>query len=468
MKKILVLTVLWAQLGWGWGEVGHHLIGRTAVEILKFHPALDPTELNAKSMDSVQNFLKIFQLKKYQQGHLANIPDTYWRNLESNQKEVGNLLGSPTHFFDSEILLTAANTQEISKAAIPLSYADAKSKFAAVSQFFNHVGSVPWRAQQFTDLYSRSLSQLVAQRCQESKRGEELTREATTYAGLLSHFTGDVTMPYHASIDYDAIAVGQKGIHSYFEQDLVDELETADLYSKVVQRAQVLLTSPGFVGNTPSLNLLKKKSFEMYPQQQPTQRTSALILALLDDSYSQIEKLRQLDYTYSIASLDEALVNPACKDFPVVKELKFQYDSLREEQKKVFGKVKVLSQPSSYHDKKIASACRRSPSARVNQDGELSPEGKTVAQWHEDFILSRLALAAAVTADIWVHYWLQSQQPQLCFTYLYAHKPSFISPTDPHCAGYALSESQKDFLMENGKSALPLGKSPKNLSCVSF
>ncbi|MFM8316693.1 MAG: hypothetical protein ACKOA8_20620, partial [Deltaproteobacteria bacterium] len=346
MKRLSLILGVWSQLCLGWGEVGHHLIARSAVELLTTHRELAPL-IETKS-ETAQSFLNVFRSKQYQQGHLANIPDTYWRNLDHGFEEDGNLLGSPSHYFDAESFLTPLKAKDFSSVSIPLSYAETKRKLPHLSGFFRE-GSLPWRAQQFTDLYQQALSKMVSQKCTPDKKGEELTREVLTYAGLMAHFTGDVSMPYHASIDHDAIAIGQKGIHGYFENDLVSELELSGLYAKVVARAEALMRSPVPLDETPSLETLRKTSKETYPSQLPNQETSALMMAVLADSFSLTEKLRQLDYTYAIATLDEALKLPYCQNLPVVLELKNQYDKLEKpEQKMLFGKVKVLSQPSDF------------------------------------------------------------------------------------------------------------------------
>ena len=92
---------------------------------------------------------------------------------------------------------------------------------------------------------------------------------------------------------------------------------------------------------------------------------------------------------------------------------------------------------------------------------------KTVAEWHEDLILKRLSLSAAITADIWATIWWEANHPSLCWTWDYALKPSFISPTDEACFGYATAENPNGFLKKDGTSALPW-KKPEGAPCVTF
>jgi hypothetical protein len=43
--------------------------------------------------------------------------------------------------------------------------------------------------------------------------------------GLLAHYSGDASMPFHATSDFNGWKTGEGGIHFYFENDCVDELE---------------------------------------------------------------------------------------------------------------------------------------------------------------------------------------------------------------------------------------------------
>lgn len=472
MKRLFFFALFVTQICWGWGEVGHHLIARSAVEILKSHPSLN-AKSNLADREALQSFLEVFHSKEYQEGHIANIPDTYWRNLDRGLSEEGTLLGSPSHYLDSEELLTVMKLKDLSQAhaqaKIPLTYAEAKKIFPQIHGFFKNVGSLPWRAQQFSELYSTALKKQRETKCEPSRKGELATRISLTFAGLLTHFTGDVSMPYHTTVDHDAIAVGQKGIHSYFEQDLVAELELNNLFAKITERARHLLKAEEANNETPTVTILRERATALYSESAIDHPTSALMMVLVSDSFSLIEKLRQLDYTYAIATLDEALKMSECQNLTVVKELKNQFDKLEEDPKAVFGKVKILSLPSGYHDKRTESACRRKPWTKIDQDGNLSEKGKTVAQWHEELIVERLALSAALTAEIWVQEWLKAGSPIFCSTYLYAHKPSFVSPTDSKCSGYALNEEPRNFIKKDGTSALNNLKNRRYLpDCISF
>lgn len=460
---ILFLATTHSSTFYGWGELGHHLIGKTAAEILPEHPDLkkNPTE-NTKS------FIALFAFKNIQQGHLSNVPDTYWRNLDEGLEEDGNLLGAPAHFFDSEIFMQFANPKDFFKTKIPLDYEQAVAALKK-GHFYKEVGSIPWRTQQLLNLYKYALSN-PAKDCATETRDNHPSRVATAYSGIMSHYSGDASMPYHASADYDGAAVGHKGIHKYFEEDLVYALEDDGLKLKVKKLAIQLLTENKNAKGLTTVSDLWAKARELYGDLKPEQEAIAVIISLLGDSFQHMETVRQLDYTYGLATLKEALEMTQCKDLPVVQELKTQYEKLETTaQKNAFLKVKVLSQPAGHHEKNVKPACRRHPSTRVDGVGMLDPNGKTVAQWNEELIIQRIALSTALTADLWVKGYLQSGAPKMCHTFKYGHRPSFISPTDPNCFGYALKENPKLFEKKKGGTVLPWKHSATSMDqCLKF
>jgi hypothetical protein len=57
------------------------------------------------------------------------------------------------------------------------------------------------------------------------------------YLGLLSHYSGDSTMPYHSASDWNGYESGLGGIHFYFEADCINALEP-NLSQAVLEVAQ--------------------------------------------------------------------------------------------------------------------------------------------------------------------------------------------------------------------------------------
>lgn len=381
LRNTLLVLVLGVNQAFAWGELGHHLVGRLSGKLLAHHPKVIEKLGAAKAEEETRrpgSFLYLFYAKRIMLGHLGNIPDSHWRNISP---EI-NALGDPTHYLDREYLLEFESQVGFAPSKIPLDYEDAKrllKKDKPKVDLFKEVGTVPWRAQQFADLYSNALKTYPRESCDALKKAKKLpSRDVQSYAGILSHFTADCSMPLHSTKDHDGVATNQMGLHWYWESDLVDALEPG-LEQKVWDRAlRYLKEQP-----------LHVRMKELYPKTESKHEVVALVLTLLEDSAKQVEMMKSLDRKYAI------------KDCP----------------------------------KNQKGICRRAPTERV--------EGKTVAEWNEPMIVERLALSTALTADIWARLWLEAGAPDLCYTWDYSHKPSFVSPSDANCFGYAGAKAGK-------------------------
>lgn len=376
MKRTIVIFVIFVtHVALGWGEAGHHLVGRLSAKLLAHHPLIVAKfghEMVLQERRRKNAFLNTFYERRFMLGHLGNIPDTYWRNLEESKTRMGN----PTHYLNREIVLEMESQVGFAIPKIPADYETAKrlvKKDKPKVNFFEQIGTLPWRAQQFANLYFQSLKQLPREACETlANQKKSHTLEVLTFAGLMSHFTADASVPLHATKYYDGKERDQKGLHSYWESDLVDALEEEDLEKKVWNRALGELSEGTF------FEAAKKK----YPNEDSKNRVAAYLLTLLDDSALQIPSLESLDRKYALKR---------CPN----------------------------------NEKNV---CRKAPWEKV--------EGKTIAQWNEPVIVERLALAVAVTTHIWATLWQEVGADDLCFTWDYAHKPEWISPTDPKVAGY--------------------------------
>jgi len=370
VKRVIpIFFCFLSSVALGWGELGHHMISRLSGRLVAEHP------LFPKDSPAGTSFAYVFQSRRLMLGHLSNVPDSHWRSYDQNLKEEVNLFGDPTHYFEMD-----RYTQ-----TVPLDYE--KAKVAVKSEnFFKEVGSLPWRAQQFYDLYVWSLKNAPKLSCEEiQKKKLAPARDAQAFAGLLAHFTEDVSMPLHATSNFDGVKTSQKGIHWYFESDLVDELEMQGLEKKVLERALALMKPLG-PSEAHTVASLRTKARELYPESEKRNGVAALMLVLLKDS---------LDTTPELLALD-----------------------------KKHG---------------------------LTNDGRKHPS--EAAPHFEPLIIERLALSVAVTTDLFVRGWIEAGSPEQCYTWDYALKPAFVSPTDPICMGYALKEPIKAFKKKNGKIA---------------
>ena len=216
MAWLLILALAAPRPGFCWGERGHNAIARAAAMRMSMDVAVDSGAAG------------YFQRYALELGHIANIPDIYWRSLGKDY----DALNSPTHYIDAD-----AWTDDI--ASLPLDYARAKELASKsrvdgkpVGLFEN--GTLIWRAQQ---LYEKMAAAFARAKSEEpgSKAFKADVQQALVYGGLMAHFIGDASMPYHTTIDHDGYATGNGGIHAFFESD-VPNTETPALELDVYRR----------------------------------------------------------------------------------------------------------------------------------------------------------------------------------------------------------------------------------------
>ncbi len=204
---------------WAWGEAGHNTVGRVAVRLL--------TDKN------VPELARVMAPKEYMMGHLSNIPDIHWRNIGKKTAD----LNGPTHFVDAEYVLSAgtrtpANLLPETMAAYANSIQSNCDKpkapvavcpeGATMSAKLNKTGTAPLRFEQLIKKMQDALAK--AKKAKSHAEMVEDVNEALLYAGLASHFIGDMAQPLHVTKNYDGWENGAGGLHSYFETDIVDAL----------------------------------------------------------------------------------------------------------------------------------------------------------------------------------------------------------------------------------------------------
>lgn len=216
--KLLLLAFSFypASAAFAWGEIGHFIIALVASKMVQ-----NP-ELKA--------FLKNHGLKL---GHVANIPDISWRQIPNNDKE-----GENSHFI---------NNGQIPLKDIPTDWNKLVEKVKKTSSetAIEH-GSLWWRADQFQRLAGQNVQQVGANK-PPSPAYDKAVFDMITNMGLLAHFVGDASMPWHNTNDYNGWQNGHGGIHGYYEEELVEALGLglADKIRKRVIELQKEQTGPG-------------------------------------------------------------------------------------------------------------------------------------------------------------------------------------------------------------------------------
>lgn len=282
---ILLSALLWNTGAMAWGERGHDAVTRVAARLVARNP--DP---------EVARFGALLQRKENMLGHLANVPDIVWRNMGEDIDK----LSSPSHFIDLEFILDddgkvpkiadlpkdfASFTKAISKNC------DKKRKACSpgknMDEKVQKVGHAPFRVEQVAGLLKDSLTALKA--LEKDGTVEQKTAkldEALLYAGLLSHFVGDLANPHHTTKDYDGWEKDQGGLHGYFEGEIVDSQSLA-LEAQALDEAE---------RHQPMKDL-----FAPYPGQYLN-----MAWALLSESHKELPTLEKLDQTYSLVAKSDS------------------------------------------------------------------------------------------------------------------------------------------------------------------
>jgi hypothetical protein len=226
-----------------WGPRGHHSICEAATFLVKD--------------EALKSFLSGLGPRM---GHLCNIPDSLWRSLPQSDTALGN----PTHFINPEnanktLSDVSANYKKVAKDA----------------EMAGKVGSIWWRTKQFFDRAVRSGKD--AKNAQAPKNVLEEQKDDLPYnkaiydmivdMGVMGHFVGDVSMPYHNRVDYDGRASGHGGIHAFYEEICVNTFGP-DLTALFVQSANQTKDESLFDSSKDVIGRMRKMSEKSEPEAQ--------------------------------------------------------------------------------------------------------------------------------------------------------------------------------------------------------
>jgi hypothetical protein len=95
-------------------------------------------------------------------------------------------------------------------------------------------GSAPWRSEQF---FSQTVRALQSGNWEESLQ----------WAGVMSHYVGDLSQPLHVTKNFDGADTNQVGIHKWFESTNINSRNASDLTQRVQLAAETLLSSPTYL-----------------------------------------------------------------------------------------------------------------------------------------------------------------------------------------------------------------------------
>jgi hypothetical protein len=185
MKKLsaIVLAATLFSPAMAWGPLGHRMVAETAALLV--------------ADDLPATWGPLIARHRFELGAYAFIPDALFRHIDG----AGGKIEAPTHYLNLD-------APESSGAA----------------------GGIEPRIAQFLDLARLQLA-AVRKPAGGYQRGATAQGDARRiYVGLYdlgvaAHYSGDASMPYHATADWNGFSRGEGGIHFYFESDCVNALE---------------------------------------------------------------------------------------------------------------------------------------------------------------------------------------------------------------------------------------------------
>lgn len=225
-----LLVLAFAKQSLAWGGRGHATICDAATFLVK-NPDLK----------------KFMTHRPHVMAHLCNIPDIYWRSIPNEMQKEGN----PSHFIDSELI-------SVKLKDIPLDYAKLIQEYenkpkanqagTTIKDFPHEFGSVWWRANQFFNLAVAGKSDMALVLDKKDEQNESNLYNKAVYGffvnlGLMGHYVGDSSQPFHNTDDYDGYNKGHGGIHGYYEEVVLASLE-GDLHQKILNSAKKMQTAP--------------------------------------------------------------------------------------------------------------------------------------------------------------------------------------------------------------------------------
>jgi len=172
-----------------WGKRGHMMVSETAAYVLK-------------------DELPFLKGHSFDLGYYANVPDILWKRPETNKFERSE------HYVDMEIISRAMGEKanwDSDRRKFFKSYPEAKK-----------AGFAFWRIEELCQELKKTEASLHQQTTKKNHQIEQV--KWLSLAGVVSHYAGDLSQPLHTTENNDGQFTAQKGIHSYYETEIVNEL----------------------------------------------------------------------------------------------------------------------------------------------------------------------------------------------------------------------------------------------------
>jgi hypothetical protein len=234
LKKVISITIFFisgvlffsSSKSHAWSGRGHNTVCEAASFLVKN-----------------KELKKFLQGRPHIMGHLCNIPDIQWKN-EGDYRAVGDA----AHYIDPEILGFTPKTLPLDLEKLKKDFTGKESKIAPNEKIFSvprQLGSAYWRVEELMNNLAELKKDFTEAKIPQNKSEEQnrdlpfnkATYTFMTTAGIMGHYVGDLAQPYHNTSDHDGYESGHGGIHSYYEELVVNEID-GDLLSKVIKSAR--------------------------------------------------------------------------------------------------------------------------------------------------------------------------------------------------------------------------------------
>ena len=241
---------------WAWTLRGHQVVCESAIYLVS-----NPT---------LRDFLKRRILAM---GHLCNLPDFQWVSGPADDIAIGK----SSHYIDMDVLGLPFSKIDLNYPQVIAQYRKLHPDAVLDANLYRNVGSVWWRANQF---YNRaaSIKPRFDQWVVRSEDGELRVKSEGKYPfadasydfavnlGLMGHFVGDNSQPYHLTEDSDGYGNGRGGIHVYYENDVVNAL-SEQLEGDVLKAARRLQAKKlSWIKDGTPVERMKKLSLISFPE----------------------------------------------------------------------------------------------------------------------------------------------------------------------------------------------------------
>lgn len=209
----LVMLAFSSHPVFAWGKRGHQVVCETAALLAAQEP--NGQFLKARAFDL---------------GYYCNVPDFIWK------REATYGMERPQHFMDMEHFEAAFKKKPEVTKPFELSRKEFETQFPELNE---NSGRAFWRMRELNDMVTPLTQQMAALPDDKVKEKQALQEKWLVLVGVMGHYIGDLAMPLHVTENHDGQMTGQKGVHSYYEEDSVDELYPKfrlDVHNEAVKR----------------------------------------------------------------------------------------------------------------------------------------------------------------------------------------------------------------------------------------